>query len=274
MKRILLCCSLVIAASLHLPCVSAQTLHIFSPTSTSDQQSLDEQTSDDLTVKLFADGNTKTILTGENQQADETTTNGSIGLLFEWGNPSSVLSGLVNVAAAEDTLVAGFGQSLLAPGTGNLGGIVELHLPFPGTLLGTSPGALAIHLYSSVSSNTWKHEDDAADIVVFGGGALLAYDLGIEKQDAFYGLRVEGGLTYRGLYGDAASNGSFREEALGTEVRRFLGLEAGISLTARNLTAGITFYRFSDSSDKSIPGFSGGQLAGGISISTAIPLTD
>ena len=65
---------------------------------------------------------------------------------------------------------------------------------------------------------------------------------------------------------------ALRDAALGTEVRHFLGIETGFSLKVRNVNAGITFYRFFDASDNTIQGFSGGQLAGGISLSMQIPL--
>ena len=223
-----------------------------------------------VTVRLLANGNVKSVLT--KNDAESSSTNGSLGVLFSRKAPFFALSALVNVAASEDTLTNGFGSSLLTPGTGNLAGILDLQMPLSMGFLKNGPGRSSLHLYMSVSSNTWKHEDQTEDIVVMGAGALLAYDIARAVNDIEYGLRLELGLTYRGLFGNIVSNGDFRDAALGTTVRHFPGIEAGFTVKVRNISAGITFYRYLDASDNTIQGLSGGQLAGGISLSTQIPL--
>ena len=225
---------------------------------------------DEITVRLLASGNVKSVLT--NDDAETASTNGSLGVLFSRKAPFFALSALVNVAASEDTLTDGFGSSLLTPGTGNLAGILDLQMPLPDRFLKNGPGRSSLHLYTSVSSNTWKHEDQAENIVVMGAGALLAYDIARAANNIEYGLRLEFGLTYRGLFGDIVSNGDFRDAALGTKVRHFPGIELGFAVKVANVNAGLTFYRFLDSTDSTIKGLSSGQLAGGISLSTAIPL--
>jgi hypothetical protein len=225
-------------------------------------------------VSIFADGSVRDAIRAGNQAR---LTTGALGI--GTSSPRGDFSVSIAIAGSSDTLRSDIGATMLAPGTGGSlsAGLVDAR--WRNVLSPPVVGALGVHTYVSASSAVWAFpESDAARRDLAFNAAVLGWGVGLYKevlreqlggeggagQGNFVSVLLDGGVAYRGLYGDLATTAmdTVRARLLGDTHERHLGVETGVSLQVNSLVAGLTFYRFFG---RSMPGFSDGQIVAGIS---------
>jgi len=217
---------------------------------------------DSVTVTVFADGTARAALTEKGDDSGGGT--GALGLrlaLKGWA-----LAANVAVASSVDTLRSGFGSSILYPGGGRSpAGLVEF---YKDTLWGSPVG---LHSYVSVSQAIWAADTLAMRVGVLGMGILASYSVGGAGGGESYGMRFEGGLSYRSIGGDVSSRGQLRMAMLGTRDTNYPGVELGVHITANHVTAGVQAYFLADAKDhKQVDGLTRFQMIFALRIEGAI----
>jgi hypothetical protein len=242
-------------------------------------QTLQQTTTQDYPfVQIFADGNVKNVIS---QPGAASTTSGSLGLRY-FGN-TYIATALINIAGATDTVVKGYGASILAPSTGRSlnAGLLDIrrrHLWFfdkkcPDTLQEIPHPFICnvgFHFYASASSTRWAYDVDsngiataATDVPVWGVGVGVSYSFvnGTVGTNSV-AMVLDAGLALRALRGDLYAQDSVRQRLLGDTRRDFAGLELGLGIEYNEIKAGLTYYWMNGNVD----GVSHGQVVAGISI--------
>lgn len=218
---------------------------------------------------FFADGNVRKAI---DQEGSGTPASGSIG--FTLARYRSVFSGQINIADTPDTVTAGYGARLVAPGVGGAlsAGLVSFRrLPSPDSTHG-----LGYHLYGSIASSRWATDLDpqgavvkTTDVGVLGFGVLGTWVVarGTVGDDPVF-VAIDGGLSYRQLFGDLATkaNGALKERLYDTSKEKFIGIETGLILQINSIKAGLNYYFF----DGNARGLTDGQVVAGFSIQSNV----
>jgi hypothetical protein len=220
----------------------------------------------------FASGDVRT--TGGNAN-DPVAANGSVGLSLQMRRLT--VAGFVNVVTTVDSVEGNFGPALLTPAVGGRfrAGVMELRFA-------NIYHDYGIHAYSTVSNAIWALPVDTARSDTFHTRAFSASVVGAgvtafrqweafsdtvpgnERNGVAFGL--EGGLAWRRLSGDIATQTEFRQRLLGTDARSYLGLEAGMTITINNMAAGIQLYRMWSLKGATLNGLTGTQISTGLSL--------
>ncbi len=216
------------------------------------------------TVTIFADGDVRGVL-DQPAGGQKATGTGSLG--FSSASTSAVYTGMIAVASTQDSITGSFGSALLTPATGRALKSALLDARFVSPRWYTRA-----HLYVSYASSLWRCDACAparsASATAIGVGGLFSRNL----QDGTIGetpfqVTVEAGPALRWLAGDAGADSAFRETALGTRTRTFVGLECGFQVVFGRATAAAQFYFLKDwTHQHHVAGLTDGQVAIGISI--------
>lgn len=219
-----------------------------------------------LTVTVFADGAARTALTDD--PGDGATGTGALGLRIRSGSRWT-LGANVAVVSSADTLNRGFGTAVLTPAGGsNPSGLLDLLISDIDRL-----GGLDLHAYTSFSQSLWSGTEGTETVGVLGLGVLVSESFGgvDSAQSAYYGIRIEAGLSYRSIGGDISDADQLRTELLGTDNQEFGGFEGGVQLQAGNVGAGFqAFYLFNIGDDTHVEGLTRLQLTFGLRVEGAI----
>lgn len=223
---------------------------------------------DTVNVSIFASGDVRGLISNDSQE--QTSTTGSIGIRVEKENV--VWSASINIASTIDTLKSDFSKIVLNPASGNrfTSGLLDVRKSNCFKLFDKHIG---YHGYISGSSSNWKLKETTKSATVFGFGALLYYDVVPPTQSSSNVLNFgfEGGLTYRGVYGNILTNDLFLEEVFGSKGNQYWGAEMGIYIQFNNITAAIQGYLLYDiEGQQKVEGITSFQITGGISISGSI----
>lgn len=210
---------------------------------------------------------------------------GGIAVGFQrpvFGRPMNGYAAVRLLDVSED-VVGDYGRTLLAPGSGGvLSGQLDLRMS------GLALPALGVRAYGGIQRAAWRIPYGTADttmgVVTAGaglGGFVRLFDYTKPTQEASesqaaepsttVALVLDAGWAMRALGGDL--NGSSAKPVLqaafgGSDRTLFWGPEVGLSIQFNSLRAGVTYYGFA-SHDAHVPGFSGGQIVGGLAVSTA-----
>ncbi len=242
--------------------LESQTLQTFSPTKR-----------DHPTLTVFADGNVKDVV---GQPGNATSTTGALGMTYR--GSAYIVSGVVNVLSRTDTVVSGYGASLLPPGTGRSFNSVILDgrkpsLPFldcssdPNSKL----CSIGLHVYASAATSRWAtarndsgRVTSTVDVPIWGGGAGLYYRFfdSTVADSSFAAMALDLGWATRHVRGDLFSHPTLRASLLQSGLQNFDGLEIGLSMRYNELSAGLTYYYFTGA----VPGLSRGQVVAAIAI--------
>ena len=254
--RYVLCCLAGLATPL-----GAQTLR--SPLSLKDAKA---------SVEVYADGNLKNALGGENTGPIAAA---SLGLGIGIGQFSFDL--LVNTIGTASALRKDFGNTLLAPasGTSLAAGLVDVRW-FAGNKPSDRVPASGIRAYGSISSARWQVDTTLSETtgVVVGGAGMGGFLTLRGHVDADAGKKSNGvsalldvGLAVRAIGGDIASAGNQTklDAAIGGSKFR-MGFELGLQLSINGAKAGLTYYYFGGD----VAGLSRGQVVAGFAVQSAL----
>jgi hypothetical protein len=240
--------------------------------------------SDELQGYISASGDLKEALSGKE---DNKTATGSLQITFEQtkkyermrknnsvitGSIIYQVTGAVSVASVDDTVQVDHGSSLLDPKIGKNSGFFQI---MRSNSIGKN-NHFVLRNYVYLSTITWQvsgTEDSGSTINLTKNGSVLGVGLlgglALLKRIGnghynFAGLTLQAGPVCRALLGDLKNNSKLRKEILNSDKTLFAGLEVVLAVFYKGITAGLDFYYFGGD----IPGFSKGQVTGGISIST------
>jgi hypothetical protein len=211
---------------------------------------------DSIVTTVFASGDVKGLAAGENKE--ELATNGALGVSMAIRD--ILITASINVATTMDTLNNTFSNIILNPSNGS--GLRSGLLDFRKKKIFNN---FDLHLYATVSTSTWKIENEIKDVTVGGIGVLIERALISNNEENEVTLSYELGISVRSLMGELASNEEKRLRFLNTKNSVFGGLEGGMTIRVNSLIASLQFYYFIGDH---VNGVTGGQLATGISIST------
>jgi hypothetical protein len=234
--------------------LAAQTLSAFAP----------RISRDSIHVRVFADGAVRAAIAGEGGP----TSAGSIGVSI--ASQRNLFSAQISLASANDTLSSDFGVALLTPGSGGTlaAGLIDFRRR-------EVVGAFGLHTYASASSSRWFTQDPAAPrtsigIAVAGFGLSLYHEVINQPigDDNSVAVLLDGGLAYRGLFGDIAraTNNPVKLRTLGTTTEHFFGFEIGMTIQVNDVRAGLGFLFF----DTDAVGLGDGQLVAGFALQGAL----
>lgn len=230
------------------------------------------------TIVLFAEGDVRGVATGDSTKGG--TGSGQLGatLVVTQG----VFQVGIAVASTVDTVRAGWGNSVLAPGTGQ-----SLRSGTASFFWKTVPWNVPkLRFYGSVSTYHWNAIDKSvpatadtitADASTFGLGALVRGEPGCCRVlDNPVTLAFEAGVALRNVNGNVAGKPSFRKLVLGTTRRTFVGPELGMQLAFGKVTGSLAAYYLVPKRDEHVDGLTDFQIVAAFTASSEIfrgPLT-
>ncbi len=232
-------------------------------------------TGTEMNLAIGTSGEFKNVADSED---DKSVANNSITMnfsklgVFGWEDTYMNLRLSVNLAAFDDTIKTEFGVSLLDKNKGKNSGYVDYMLAFP---WGTN-GHYLLGLQSALSTVTWKIPVtiDQENTTLTGSGSFFTfsirtgYNLSMSKKtedsndEEYAAVSMLAGLEFRSLGGDFIEQHGFQDYILDGR-NNFVGLSLALLGTYKNFTLGVEYYRNFGSAK--IPGFTGGQVLGGIS---------
>jgi hypothetical protein len=247
-------------------------------------------------VELFADGNLKDVLGGGD--STKAVASGALGLHYQ-GNRYEV-TGLVNVAGTNDTVVAGYGSTLLLPATGH--GLNAASLSVRGRFLDWNDTSCARygngvicnagwHLEANASARNWatsfikspppqgladtiRQVARVLEVPMWGVDADLWYSffdaqlISSDTTSRRVSMELDVGIARRAIRGDIASAGNaFLRDSLLTSMRtNFTGLHVGLTLTHNDVRSAFTYCWLNGG----VPGLSGGQIVATVELRSAL----
>jgi hypothetical protein len=287
-----------LASALIVPVVlhaQAMPLAIVKPSqSSADPKVKGTKASDGPVVLVYIDGSIK----GTDKKSNETsTTNGSLAMSFADVNWDATIS--MNVAASQDSITTGFGQSLLVPGNGGFAsGLIDVRR----SLSAFKAPSLYVRGYLSSSSHRWSIKDEAgtpttAVANALGSGVGLSWQLfsgtlkrpvaktstETEKknadgekdetpktEDVLVSARLDFSAMRRALHGPVTERrfDTFRNTLLNGGDNVFHGFEIGLLLQYGTIRGSLAYYSFPNASD--VDGLTRGQIAAGFAIAAPI----
>ena len=237
---------------------------------------------EDVRIQIFADGNLRKSVSEAISQpvsaAEDQGTEGvaRLGLARIDPNDGTTWAGLVTVASSVKRISSDFAATVLVPGSGSgfSSGLLEYRRRDVRRFL-TDPRHLLKraflsdwHFYGSVAASEWVFADTAHRAVTFGFGALNVFTLIDAKvAETEVGLAVEVGPCVRIVGGDVAlpRYADYRESTLGTRRKCFFGIEGGMQVRVKEITAGIQLYNLFGSGGN-VPGLTRTQLIASVNL--------
>jgi hypothetical protein len=231
-------------------------------------------------IVVFAEGDIRGVATGDSTKS--ATGTGSLGanLVTRRG----IWQANIAIASSVDTVSEGYGNSILAPGTGRSlrSGSLSYHWNTPSRRYLPDK----FHLYGSVSSYHWRatstNSDGSVDttttqVSTMGLGALARSEPGCCRVlDNPVLLAIEYGLAARWLNGNISGRRDLRSTLLGTDRSAFVGPELGLQLSFGKATASLAAYYLFGKKGEHVDGLTDLQIIAAFTASSEIfrgPLT-
>jgi hypothetical protein len=244
-------------------------------------------------VEVFADGNVKDVLGAAGTKADASD---ALGLHYTGGRYD--VTGLVNVAGARDTILRGYGSSILIPAAGPA--LNAAALSIRGSIRDWTDRRCAqyappiscqigFRLRADASTRLWASKtsrvappagqtdsvdrvDETIEVPVWGLALDGSYSFFFGDIIMTDGARrpvemiLDVGVARRAIRGDIGSDSQVRKDLrrklLGTEDRTFGGYQIGLTLIYHQIRSSLSYVRLTSDVD----GLSGGQIVAALDL--------